>query len=69
MFKSRDERSTLGEAPDVAVVDVCFKFLSPKTYLLNDTSKRKNDPSTIPAKETCFDFSRILISIFTSRPN
>ena len=31
MLKSRAERSALGAAPDVAVVDVCLKFLSPNT--------------------------------------
>ena len=46
-------------APDTAVVDVGFKFLSPKTKLLNHTSKQANDPSTICvsdfAQNACFD--------------
>ena len=31
MLESRAERSALGAAPDVAVVDVGLNFLSPKT--------------------------------------
>ena len=67
MLESRAERSALGAAPDVAVVDVGLKFLSPKTLLLNHTSKKTNDPSTISAQEACFDFAR-LIFIFATRP-
>ena len=57
MLESRAERSALGAAPDVAAVDVGLNFLSPKTQLLNHTSKKKNDPSIISAQEGCFDFA------------
>ena len=56
MLESRAERSVFGAAPDVAVVDVDFNFLSLKTQPLNHTSKKTNDPSTISAQEACFDF-------------
>ena len=52
MLKSRADRSALGAAPDVAILDVCLKFLSPKT---------ENDPSTISAQEACFGFAPIII--------
>ena len=45
MLESRGERSALGAAPDVAVVDVGLNFLSPKTQLPNHTSKQKGAPS------------------------
>ena len=31
MLESRAERSALGSAPDIAVVDIGLDFLSPKT--------------------------------------
>ena len=66
MLESRAERSALGAAPDAAVVDVGLKFLSPKTKLLNHTSKKTDDPSTISAQGACFDFARIIF-IFVAR--
>ena len=67
MLESRAERSALGTAPDVAVVDVGLNFLSPKTYPLNHTSKKTNYPSTTAAQEACFDFARTIF-IFATRP-
>ena len=67
MLESRAERSALGPAPDVAAVDVGLNFLSPKTYLLNHTSQKTNDPSIISAQEACFDFAP-MIFIFATRP-
>ena len=67
MLESRAERSALGTAPDVAVVDVGLNFLCPKTYPLNHTSKKTNYPSTTAAQEACFDFAR-MIFIFATRP-
>ena len=67
MLESRAERSALGPAPDVAAVDVGLNFLSPKTYLLNHTSQKTNDPSIISAQEACFDFAP-MIFIFATKP-
>ena len=49
------------------MVDVVLNFLSPKTQLLNHTSKKMNDTSTISAKEDSFDFAR-MIFMFATRP-
>ena len=58
MLESRAERRVLAAAPDIAVIDVGLDFLSPRTYLLNHTSKQTNDPGTISAsdfaQEACF---------------
>ena len=51
MLESRGERSALGAAPDIAVVDVGLTFLCPKPLLLNHASKPTNDPSTISASD------------------
>ena len=51
MLESRAERSALGGAPDIAVVDGGLNFFSLKTKLLNHTSKQTNDPSTISASD------------------
>ena len=67
MLESRAERSDLHAALDVAVVDVRLNFLSPKTKLLNHTTKETNDPSTISAQEACFDFARMILT-FATRP-
>ena len=62
MLESRAERGALGAAPDIAVADVGLNFLSPKTQLLNHTSKQTNGPSTIFAsdfaQEACFDWHK-----------
>ena len=54
-LETRAERSALGTAPDIAVIDVGLNFLSPKTKLLNHMSKKTKDPSTISTQEACFD--------------
>ena len=70
MLESRAERSALGAAPtgaapDIAVVDVGFNFLSPKSQVLTHANKKMNHPSTISAQEACFDFA-LLRSIFAT---
>ena len=67
MLDSRAERSALGAAADVAVVDVSMNFLSPKAELQNHTSKKMNYPSTISAQEASFDFAPRRF-IFATRP-
>ena len=68
MLESRAERSALGTVPDIAaVVDIGLDFLSPKSQLLNHTSKTTDNPSTISAQEACFDFGRTRF-IFATRP-
>ena len=69
MLNSRADRSALGAAPDVgaAVVDVCLKFLGPKTLPLNHTSKKRIYPSII-STQAYFDFARIITLIFATRP-
>ena len=66
-LESRAERSPLGAALDVVLVDVGLNFLSPKTQLLNHTSEKTNDPSTISAQEICSDFARMTF-VFATRP-
>ena len=51
MRESRDERSALGASLRGARVDVGLNLLSPKTQLLNLTSKQAIDPSTISASD------------------
>ena len=51
MLKSRAERSTLGAAPDVAVVDVGLNFLSPQAGLLNHTGKKRMIRASSPHKK------------------
>ena len=62
MLEFRVEKRALDASPDIAVVDVGSIFFanSPKTYLLNHTSKKTNGPSTISAQKTCFDFARMI---------
>ena len=54
MLEARAERSTLGAAPDISVVDVGLIFFY-ESKLLNHTSEKTNDPSTISAQEACFE--------------
>ena len=53
MLGSRAERSALGAAPDIAVVDVGLNFLSGNLseLLKNHTSKKTSGPSTISASD------------------
>ena len=68
MLKSSAERSVLGAAPDVAVVDVFFKVSESKNLTAESHEQLKNDPNTISAQEACFDFARIVLYIFATRP-
>ena len=49
------------------MVNVCLNSQSLKTELLNHTSTKTSDPSTISALEASFDFER-MIFIFATRP-
>ena len=60
-------QTALGAATDIAVVDVCLKVLSVKTYLRNHTSEKNNDRCTNSAKGACFDYARIMISFSATR--
>ena len=68
MLESRAERSALGAAPDISVVDVGLNFL-PKTLtelLKNLTSKQSTISASDFAQETCFNLHKQAIFIFVT---
>ena len=65
MLEFTAERSLLRMAPDAEEVDIGLNFMCSKTKVLNQTSKRSNDPSTMTAHEACFDFAPKLFILAT----